>query len=518
VLDFGYNFSLGSADNGNVTAITNNRDITRSQNFTYDALNRIATAQTQTASVAIPNSHCWGLTFGYDAWGNLLSSFTTGPAGCSEPLPLNVSATPSNQISGYCYDAAGNMLDPGACPTAPNPHAYAYNVENQLVSAAGVSYAYDGDGKRVQKSSGKLYWYGMGSDPLDETDLAGNTNNSGFNEYVFFGGKRIARRDSSNNVSYYFADHLGTARVSTNSSGTICYDADFYPFGGERIITDSCDSAYKFTGKERDSESGLDDFEARYYSSALGRFTIPDWAASATAVPYADFGDPQSLNLYSYVRNNPLLKTDPDGHDCCDFWQVVNFVGGLINAYGSDNLAGAGRQQQPTTEGKIGAAVGDTAAAVQGVVEVVGGAGGEVGGVALDATGVGAIVGVPVNVASAGLIVHGAATATVATGHLGAAAGEAIKNTLNAPVESRAGDFKASTRENAIKDNATANGGANKCENCGQEVTRTQNQKGQAPPGNQLQVHHDPPIKDGGGQNSKPVVLCRDCHVKEHQQ
>src|SRR5713226_5333807 len=55
-------------------------------------------------------------------------------------------------------------------------------------------------------------------------------------------------------------------------------------------------------------------FEARYYGSSLGRFMMPDWAAKPTAVPYAYFGDPQSLNLYSYVRNNPLAKADPDGH------------------------------------------------------------------------------------------------------------------------------------------------------------------------------------------------------------
>jgi RHS repeat-associated protein len=68
------------------------------------------------------------------------------------------------------------------------------------------------------------------------------------------------------------------------------------------------------TGKERDSESGLDMFGARYYGSSLGRFMTPDWAAKPTAVPYAYFGDPQSLNLYSYVGNNPLKRADPDGH------------------------------------------------------------------------------------------------------------------------------------------------------------------------------------------------------------
>jgi RHS repeat-associated protein len=58
-------------------------------------------------------------------------------------------------------------------------------------------------------------------------------------------------------------------------------------------------------------------FGARYYGSSLGRFMTPDWSAHPTAVPYADLSDPQTLNLYSYMRNNPLSKADPDGHGGC---------------------------------------------------------------------------------------------------------------------------------------------------------------------------------------------------------
>jgi RHS repeat-associated protein len=75
----------------------------------------------------------------------------------------------------------------------------------------------------------------------------------------------------------------------------------------------------KFTGKERDAESGLDYFGARYLSSAQGRWTSPDWSPTPQAVPYADLTDPQTLNLYSYVRNNPLSRADADGH--C-FWDA----------------------------------------------------------------------------------------------------------------------------------------------------------------------------------------------------
>jgi RHS repeat-associated protein len=71
------------------------------------------------------------------------------------------------------------------------------------------------------------------------------------------------------------------------------------------------------TGKERDTESGNDYFGARYYASSMGRFLSPDWSAKVAPVPYAKLDDPQSLNLYAYVRNNPLVRIDPDGHVTC---------------------------------------------------------------------------------------------------------------------------------------------------------------------------------------------------------
>jgi RHS repeat-associated protein len=72
----------------------------------------------------------------------------------------------------------------------------------------------------------------------------------------------------------------------------------------------------RYTAKERDAESGNDYFGARYYSSAMGRFMSPDWSAKAEPVPYAKLDNPQSLNLYAYVGNNPLSRVDADGH--CD--------------------------------------------------------------------------------------------------------------------------------------------------------------------------------------------------------
>jgi RHS repeat-associated protein len=130
-------------------------------------------------------------------------------------------------------------------------------------------------------------------------------------------GERVARRDGATDtggVFYYFSDHLKTASVITDASGNIKSEFDFYPWGGELQFVANDSNHYKFTSKERDAETGLDYFGARYFSNGLGRFTTPDWAAKATAVPYAEFSDPQSLNLYSYVRNVPTSKADPDGH------------------------------------------------------------------------------------------------------------------------------------------------------------------------------------------------------------
>ena len=84
-------------------------------------------------------------------------------------------------------------------------------------------------------------------------------------------------------------------------------------------------SPSRFTYKERDGESGLDNFGARYDSSSMGRFMSPDWSDVIVPVPYAKLDDPQSLNLYTYARNNPVTLTDPDGHCTVDgethgFW------------------------------------------------------------------------------------------------------------------------------------------------------------------------------------------------------
>ena len=309
VFSINYDFHLGSGNNGNVWGIVNNRDSSRNQIFTYDPLNRLLSAQNAgtDCTKTLPDGHTeyWGNSYVYDPWGNLNQKQVTK---CSaENLSLTIAANNRAQGGSYLYDAAGNMLRDN------NGTNYTYDPENRISSTAGYTYIYDGDGNRVKKSNsttGTLYWHASPG-IIAESDLSGNIQH----EYVFFGGERVARKDAGNQIFYYFSDHLKTASVVTDATGNVKNESDYYPWGGElQYANNDPANHYKFTGKERDQESGLDYFGARYYGNALGRFLTPDWAAKATTVPYAQFGNPQTLNLYGYVGGNPASKADPDGH------------------------------------------------------------------------------------------------------------------------------------------------------------------------------------------------------------
>ncbi|HET7108345.1 MAG TPA: RHS repeat-associated core domain-containing protein [Candidatus Acidoferrum sp.] len=333
-MDLVYGFvDSNGKNNGNVVQVTNNKDNTRSQQFSYDQLNRILTAKTTATS----GSNCWSYTFGIDVWANLNSAQPITGYSCTQ-ANLSLSISTNNRITntGFSYDASGNMLGDGL-------NTYSWDAESQIKTAAGVNYTYDGDGNRLQKSNGKIYWYGAGSEVLDESDASGNITD----EYVFFGGKRVAHRVVSNGAIYYYAqDLLGSSRVITTATGSVCYEADFLPFGGEHAITNTCPQNYKFTGKERDSETGNDDFGARYYSSSLGRWLSPDWSSVPVPVPYANLSNPQTLNLYSMVADDPETFADLDGH-CCDgiTWNDVWHAGAAIASAigtGAELIVGSG--------------------------------------------------------------------------------------------------------------------------------------------------------------------------------
>ncbi len=201
---------------------------------------------------------------------------------------------------GYVYAANGPLLGKGNLTT------FSCDVtKNGLLTANGLALT-------------NAYMVGPRSERLEETD--GNFNMLHYN--VFWEGKLLGTFTGTTYAqsNWHFAlnDWLGTKREITTSTGAPWTSLSSGPFGDYVSQTGSGSNPSEefFTNKVRDTESGLDDFLARHYSSNWGRFMSPDWSEGVQPIPYADPANPQSLNLYAYVNNNPLSNTDQDGHSC----------------------------------------------------------------------------------------------------------------------------------------------------------------------------------------------------------
>ncbi len=178
---------------------------------------------------------------------------------------------------------------------------------------ANLGYSYDAEGRRVGKTDGTVYTITTAGDVLDEVNGAA-PNPVWKRSEVYVGGKHLATVTGTT-VVFAHGDWIGTERVRTNMSGVICETTASQPFGDNVQQSGSCNVSPDFlTGKPRDAESNLDDFGARYFSSQWGRWMSADWTAGASVVPYATFTNPQSLDLYTYVGNNPVNQVDSDGH------------------------------------------------------------------------------------------------------------------------------------------------------------------------------------------------------------
>ena len=207
----------------------------------------------------------------------------------------------TNRLLTSVYDAAGNETVADGDPLERD-----YDSENHIVrvrprpgqTGQTVEYRYDGQGRRVQ------------------TVLA-----TGVRTFVYDALGRLAVEygvaEPSSQLQYVHQDLLGSVRMVTGPTGAVVSRHDYEPFGreipaavgGRTTIpgyTGADNLKQRFTGKERDTETGLDYFLARYLSTPQGRFTSADPVAGSAA-------NPQSLNGYTYVWNNPTKLTDPSG-------------------------------------------------------------------------------------------------------------------------------------------------------------------------------------------------------------
>jgi RHS repeat-associated protein len=286
VLTLGYGYGTTN-NNGNPLSQTIARPgVSTSLSYGYDGVNRLVSAS-QTGTTA------WSQTYGFDNFGNRWLSGNVGLPGPTAEVPQTSSwYGTNNRISTWSYDSAGNILS-----VSGMTRTFTYDAENLQKTAAvngtTTTYLYDGNGQRVKKT------VGAGTPTVYVYDAMGSLAV----EYglPFDVGTR-----------YLTADSLGSTRLVTKGDGTVDKTYDYLPFGeqiGASYPSAPSGPSQKFTGQERDAESGLDNFQARYMSGPQGRFQSPD-------SPFVgqDPGNPQSWNLFAYVLNDPLTYTDPSGN------------------------------------------------------------------------------------------------------------------------------------------------------------------------------------------------------------
>lgn len=295
----------------------------RHQTFTYDNVGRLATA-TGWADIT------WSRRFTYDRWGNRTKTeeqsskswctkqvmdFKVGPGG--EPLTNQATSVENytdcsfDKASPGLYDAAGNTKSYG---TRNGWISHIYDGESRLArfqQQDGESlwqYSYDAANRRVKKvaEGAPTHYVWEGGQVISEHN---GVTGAAISEYVFAGSRMVARDDSAT-LRYYHQDRLST-RMSTAGNGVIVGTQDHMPFGEDATSTNSKEQEkHRFTSYERDSESNTDYAVNRQYGTATGRFLQPDPIQGS-------FADPQSLNRYAYVTNEPVGFVDPLGLDKC---------------------------------------------------------------------------------------------------------------------------------------------------------------------------------------------------------
>ncbi|HYC58147.1 MAG TPA: RHS repeat-associated core domain-containing protein [Thermoanaerobaculia bacterium] len=284
--------------------------------YQYDAANRVIRfTETDTSGAVVRDE-----TFEYDGYGNQ----TAHSAGGSRNATPAAAAT--NRLSDATYDAVGNL-------TQYQTESYGFDPAGTMTTRTGshgtTFYIYTADDERIGIGVGgpSGTWRYMGRDlggkVLREwTGAAGSSAWAWIEDYVYRGGELAAaeRPAAQGGIRHFHLDHQGTPRVISGHNKAIYAEHRYAPFGVE--ITDPAQELarghdtpepMKFTGHERDLTGpdfdgpALDYMHARYYGPAFGRFVSPDPGRDW------DLAVPQSWNLYSYVRNNPINFTDRTG-------------------------------------------------------------------------------------------------------------------------------------------------------------------------------------------------------------
>jgi len=317
--------------NGNLITLTDNiRSNIRT--YKYDNLDRL----TDALNVPAPTGGYTNFSFQYDSIGNMTYKSDLGVM----TYGLNAGPHALTSAGGYAYqyDRNGNMI-------VGKNKTMEYDFENRLtkVNQLGIinTFVYDGDGGRVKKTSLR-----GGAETISTTyigSLFEKDSDGKIRKHIFAGANKIAsvslRGSEAAEAIYYHSDHLGSSNVIANATGQQIQYCEYTPYGtlARNDVIASPEGAnqstnYLFTGKELDS-TGLYFYSARYYDPEIGRFISADTIVQA---PY----DPQSLNRYSYCRNNPINYIDPTGHSWFSKWwgKLVGAIAGVVATIFTGNM------------------------------------------------------------------------------------------------------------------------------------------------------------------------------------
>jgi RHS repeat-associated protein len=320
---------------GNIKSIGNTA-------YVYDDLQQLRT------TVNAIGSSFNATTTNYDAFGNILSttqSFCGSGIRCGSSTSLaRKTDTSHNHYTDMTYDSAGNV-------TVDGHRSFAYDALGMTtsvsVSGRTFDYLYDADDERIaivepKGGNNRTTWTIRGFDKqllrsYVDDKWSGTRTIKRKEDEIWRGGQLLASDSLDRGVRYYVLDHLGSPRYLVKSDGTPIGTQTFSPWG----MGGSTDGGLlQFTGHERDSASVAelgqspdaspadlpDDFHARMYDPALGRFLSPDprWGNPRS---------PESWNRYVYVANSPINRTDPTGQSWDDFKKFVSQVGQSAATY-----------------------------------------------------------------------------------------------------------------------------------------------------------------------------------------
>ena len=267
----------------------------------FNSANRQICTNTYDDLARLISNYCsgtpgWTQNFSYDQYGNI-----TIPNG-SATFPATYSQT-TNHVSnlGFSYDADGNVLRDNASNT------FAYDAEGRQIQVNATSTIFDASNRAVELDS-----------PSGRTQIIYAPNGAKFaymsgqtlQKYIvpIVAGMQVVHNGDGTRY-FVHTDWLGSSRLAVTDAGTVRYDRAYAPFGQAYAELSGNTTNRSFTGQTEDTASGIYDFQQREQSANQGRWFVPD-PSGLTAV---DITNPQSLNRYAYVGNNPLSNVDPLG-------------------------------------------------------------------------------------------------------------------------------------------------------------------------------------------------------------